>query len=84
MVSCEVKGGNNDVEVFILEETGENTGIFRGIINTQPGIGREVQGVMEVMPGNEIILGYVDFGNSKGQRNKISRIVLPVVGGLLE
>ncbi|PCJ57758.1 MAG: hypothetical protein COA79_14830 [Planctomycetota bacterium] len=84
VVSAEVKGGNNDAEVFILQETGTNTGVFRGIINTQPGFGKEVQGVMEVMAGNKLILKYVDFGNSKGQKNKITKIILPVVGGLLQ
>ncbi|MDP6112395.1 MAG: hypothetical protein QGG53_11055 [Planctomycetota bacterium] len=84
VVSIEVRGGNEDVEVFILDETDKNTGIFRGIINTQPGYGREVQGVMEVMPANELILSYVDFADAKGKMNAITRMVIPVVGGLLE
>ena len=82
LVSAEVNGGNNDVEVFVLKETKENSGIFRGYINTQPGIGREVQGVLEVMPLQELRLGYVDFANAKGQRNVITEIKLPIVAPL--
>ncbi|NQZ71366.1 MAG: hypothetical protein HRT89_25245 [Lentisphaeria bacterium] len=84
IVSAEVNGGKNDVEILVLKETGKNTGVFRGIVNTQPGPGREVQGVLELMTGFEIIFGYVDFGNAKGEKGKITRTVIPVVGGLLE
>jgi len=83
LVSAEVRGGRSDVEVFVLKETGKNTGIFRGYINTQPGAGREVQGVLEVMAGCEARFGYVDFANAKGERNVISELKLPVVSGLM-
>ncbi len=83
IVSAEVNGGHNDVEILVLKETGPNTGIFRGIVNTQPGLGREVQGVLELMAGFEVIFGYVDFGNARGEIGNVSRMVLPVVGGLL-
>ena len=80
---AEVKGGLNDVEVFILKETEKNSGVFRGYINTQPGQGREVQGVVEAMPGNEIRFGYVDFANAKGERNSIAEVKLPVISGMM-
>ncbi len=83
LVSAEIQGGRSDVEVFVLKETGKNTGIFRGYINTQPGAGREVQGVLEVMPGHEARFGYVDFANAKGERNVISELKLPVVSSLM-
>ena len=82
LVSAEVAGGSNDVEVFVLRETKENSGVFRGYIDTQPGVGRQVQGVLEVMPMNELRLGYVDFANSRGQRNLISEMRLPVLAPL--
>jgi hypothetical protein len=78
IVSAEVRGGNNDVEVFTLRETGKNTGVFRGYVNTQPGRGREVQGVLEIMPGDKVRLGYVDFANANGKRNVIYEVNLPV------
>ena len=73
--------GRGDVEVFILKETGRNTGIFRGFINTQPGFGREVQGTLEVRPGQQVRFGYVDFADSKGRRNGITELKLPVAAG---
>jgi hypothetical protein len=78
LVSAEVRGGDDDVEVFVLKESGENTGVFRGFINTQPGAGRRVQGVLEVMPGSSVRLGYVDTANARGRRNVIYEAVLPV------
>ena len=82
LVSAEVDGGDNDVEVFLLNETKENSGVFRGYINTQPGRGRQVQGVLEVMPLQQVRLGYVDFANARGQRNVITEMKLPVVAPL--
>ena len=78
VVSAEGTGGNGDVEVFILRETKENSGVFRGYINTQPGWGRQVQGIVELMPGQTLRLGYVDFADSKGRRNVIFELRLPV------
>jgi len=78
LVSAEVRGGDRDVEVFVLKESGENTGVFRGFIDTQPGRGRTVQGVLEVMPGNSVRLGYVDTANARGRRNVIYETVLSV------
>jgi len=78
LVSAEVNGGARDVEVFILKETKANSGIFRGYVNTQPGAGRQVQGSLEVEPGHEVVFGYVDLANGKGERNPITYIRLPV------
>ena len=83
LVSAEVVGGRNDVEVFILKETEKNSGLFRGYVNTQPGAGREVQGVLEVMCGQEIHFGYVDFANARGERNVMTMAKLPVVSSLM-
>jgi hypothetical protein len=83
LVSAEIQGGRNDVEVFVLKETGRNTGVFRGYIDTQPGGGREVQGVLEAMPGNEARFGYVDFANARGERNVVTELRLPVVSSLM-
>jgi hypothetical protein len=83
LVSAEARGGGNDVEVFVLKETGKNTGVFRGYINTQPGAGREVQGVLELMPGAEVGFAYVDFANAKGERGIITELKLPAVSGLM-
>jgi hypothetical protein len=83
LVSAEVAGGRSDVEVFVLKETGKNTGVFRGYIDTQPGAGREVQGTLEAMPGHEVRFGYVDFADAKGQRQVVSELKLPVVAGLM-
>ena len=81
--SLRTPGAHGDVEVFILKETGKNTGIFRGFINTQPGFGREVQGSLEVMPGQQVRFGYMDFGDSKGRRNVVYEMKLPVVSGVM-
>ena len=82
LLSVEVVGNEQDIEVFTVTETEKNSGIFRGYINTQPGVGRQVQGVVEALPGQELRLGYVDIGNSKGKRNVISELRLPVVAPL--
>jgi len=79
LVSAEVVGTDQDMEVFILTETAANSGIFRGYVNTQPGRGRNVRGVIEAMPGQEVRFGYVDIGNAKGKRNVIFELRLPVV-----
>jgi hypothetical protein len=79
LVSAEVTGERGDVEVFILKESGKNTGVFRGYINTQPGQGRTVQGVLEVMPLQQVKFGYVDFADARGRRDTVSRMTLPVV-----
>ena len=79
LVSAEVNGLARDVEVFILTETADNSGIFRGYVNTQPGTGRQVQGVLEIMALQEVRFGYVDFANAKGQRNVITEMKLPVM-----
>jgi len=90
LVSAEIVGGADraadarDVEVYILSETGRNTGVFRGYVNTQPGAGRERRGVLEVMPLDEVRLGYVDFGNARGERNVVSEVRLPVVAAMTE
>ena len=78
LVSAEVNGARGDVEVFILNETKKNSGIFRGFINTQPGLGREMQGVLEIMALQEVRFGYVDVANARGRRNVISEMKLPV------
>jgi len=78
IVSAEVMGESNDVEVFVLEETAENSGVFRGYIDTQPGVGREVQGVLEVAPRDVIRFGYVDFADAQGRRNVVVTVKMPV------
>jgi hypothetical protein len=83
LIGCEVSGPADDVEVFILKETDKNSGIFRGFINTQPGAGRQVQGVLEIAPMREVRLTYVDWANAKGQRNVIYELRLPVVAPVL-
>ena len=70
-----------DVEVYILNETRKNSGMFRGYINTQPGRGRQVQGVLELMPLQHVRLGYVDVADAKGRRKVIQHVRLPVVTG---
>ena len=85
LVSAEVIEGDGrpgDVEVFILKESAPNSSVFRGFINTQPGRGRQVQGALELMPGQQVRLGYVDFANAKGQRNVVYQIKLPVSAGV--
>ena len=71
-----------DAEVFILKETGKNTSVFRGYVNTRPGAGRQVQGVLEVLPGQDVTFGYLDFANARGERNCVYRLRLPVLGGM--
>lgn len=88
LVSAEATTGGKsakaqDVEVFILKESGKNTGVFRGYINTQPGLGRQVQSVLEIGPGQDLRFGYVDFANAKGKRNVVMELKLPVVGAVL-
>jgi hypothetical protein len=68
-----------DVEVLVLRETGRNTGVFRGFVDTQPGLGRQVQGVLEAMPLQQVRLGYVDFANARGRRNVINEMRLPAL-----
>ena len=82
LVSAEALGGGNDVEVLILKETGKNTSVFRGYVNTQPGPGRQVQGVIECLPGQSLRLGYVDFANARGDRNVTYHVQLPVVSAV--
>ena len=72
----------SDAELFVLRETGENTGIFRGYVNTQPGVGGQAHGVLEMLAGQTLRLGYVDLADSKGRCNRIFTITLPVVRGV--
>ncbi len=76
-------GKDKDIEVFLLTETEKNSGIFRGYVNTQPGTGRKVQAVLEVMPGEEVRFGYVDIGNAKGRRNVVFELRLPVIAPVM-
>ena len=84
LVTAEVLAGDapGDVEAFILKETGKNTSVFRGYVDTQPGRGRQVQGVLELLAGQEVRFGYVDFANARGRRNVVYRLNLPVVAHL--
>ena len=86
VLSAEVLGGpaptRNDIEVLVLRETKKNSSVFRGYVNTQPGRGREVQGVVEAMPGQQVRLGYIDLADAEGRRNTVSSGRLPVVAGL--
>ena len=88
LVSAEVMGGSspesNDVEVFILKETGKNKSVFRGYINTQPGSGRQVQGAVELTAGQELRLGYLDLANAEGRRNVVYSLRLPVIAAVTE
>ncbi|HUT35186.1 MAG TPA: hypothetical protein VNE39_16975 [Planctomycetota bacterium] len=79
LVSTEADRAGGDVEVFVLRETEKNSAVFRGFVDTQPGLGRQVQGVLEVMPLQQVRFGYVDFANAKGKRNVINEMRLPVV-----
>jgi hypothetical protein len=81
LVSAESAGG--DGEVFVLRETDKNTGIFRGYIDTQPGVGRQVQGVLECVPGQEVRFAYVDVANARGERNVVTELKLPVVAPIV-
>ena len=81
LVSAESAGG--DAEVFVLRETDKNTGIFRGYIDTQPGVGRQVQGVLECVPGQEVRFAYVDVANARGERNVVTELKLPVVAPIV-
>jgi hypothetical protein len=83
LVSAEVAGREQDMEVFLLTETEENSGMFRGYVDTQPGCGQKVLGVLEVMPAQEVRFGYVDIGNAKGKRNVVFELRLPAVAPLL-
>jgi hypothetical protein len=86
LVSAEVlgeQGSMEDVEVLILKETGNNTNIFRGFINTQPGCGKRVHGVVEVMPGQVVRFAYTNFADSKGRRNVVFEEKLPVVAPVM-
>jgi len=73
----------NDVEVFVLKETEKNSGVFRGYVNTQPGFGRQVQGILEIMPLQRVRFGYVDFADSKGKRNVVNEMILPVIAPMM-
>jgi hypothetical protein len=82
IVSAEVIGESDDIEVFVLQETQDNSGVFRGYVDTQPGVGREVQGVLEVAPRDVLRLGYVDFADAKGRRNVVVAVKMPVASPL--
>jgi hypothetical protein len=87
LLSAEVLGEQgrvDDVGVFVLKEEGKNTGVFRGFINTQFGPGRRAHGILEVQPGREVRFAYEDFGDSKGRRNLVHEIELPVVAAVVQ
>jgi hypothetical protein len=88
LLSAEVipPGGTSaasDTEIYILRETGNNTGVFRGFIDTLPGTSGEVYGTLEVSPGAVVRLGYLDLGDSKGRRNVVCEAKLPVAAALI-
>ena len=76
--------GAGDVEVYILNETKKNSGMFRGYINTQPGRGRQVQGALELLALQHVRFGYVDVADAKGRRKVIQHVRLPVVSGAVD
>jgi len=82
LISAEVTGARGDVEVFILEEVEDNSGVFRGYVNTQPGTGSEVHGVLEMLPARSVRFGYVDLADGRGVRNRILELSLPVISPL--
>ena len=82
LVSAEVNATNGDVEVYVLEETEPNSSVFRGYVNTQPGAGRAVQGLLEVLPLQTVRLGYVDIADARGNRNAVFEIKLPVAAAV--
>lgn len=49
-----------------------------------PGRGRQVQGIVECMPGQEVRFGYVDISNAKGERNVVYQLKLPVLAGVTQ
>lgn len=83
LVSVEVAGRDRDAMVCVLKETKKNSGVFRGYIDTQPGTGHTVHRVLEVLAGDEVRLGYLDFANSKGERNVKATVRLPVLSALM-
>jgi hypothetical protein len=85
VVSAETAGSGQagDAEVFVLRETGPNTGIFRGYVDTQPGFGGDVLGVLEISAGQKLLFRYVDFGDAEGRRGVVKTAQLPVVAGIM-
>jgi hypothetical protein len=73
-----------DTEVYILKETKKNSSTFRGFINTQPGFGGLVHGILEVQPGMQVRFAYVDFADAKGRRNVVYEQKLPVVSPIMK
>jgi len=68
-----------DVEALVLVETGKDTGVFRGYVNTRAAAGEGRPGVLDVAPGQQAAFGYVDLADSAGRRDRISTCILPVV-----
>jgi long-chain acyl-CoA synthetase len=68
--------------ILIIEGYGLTEGTIASTLNPRTGV-RKIGSIGKAMPGQEVMLGYVDFTDAKGRRNRVSQLRLPVVTGML-
>ena len=68
-VSVAVRPAGGDMEIIVLEETGQKTGVFEGSITTEFDIDEQVHDSLELSEGEKLTVAYVDQARRRGERN---------------
>ncbi len=68
-ISVTARSAHGVQEVAILEETGDDTGVFEGSIRTALSYGERVPGTLSVYEGEKIAITYIDQARANGARN---------------
>ncbi len=70
-ISTEVMSGNGLSTVFaVLEETGPNTGVFRGSVSTQQYFMPPKANTLNVKGGGTLVVNYTDLRAAFGEKNR--------------
>ncbi len=77
-VLASVSGPDGDPVLMVLKETGQNTGVFRGSLNTSFYLDQVAPDTLRVRPGDVIEVGYDDPRAAYGEQHRHCGVKLPV------
>ncbi len=80
-VSVLVRTASGAEQAAVLEETGNDTGVFEGAIPTTLALGEPVSGKLPVYEGETIEVGYVDQVRSNASQNCLVKLTVPTSVG---
>jgi hypothetical protein len=66
------------VQTVLLEETGQNTGVFAATVATRPHVGARSGETLQVFEGETLTAEYLDQLRAYGERNVLLKETLPV------